>query len=563
MKQVTYQIRGELTEPMIPAVVASCSALPGVRRVQLTPEGEGCATLILSCLSEPTEAMESGLSSVMNTKGLEVDLASRAITDAPEESAPVRPASPEFNTTPSPAQAPAPAPAAPPVGPRKTVALTAAIAAMVTAVVLTVLITFSVTVSYMKNDTPPTADNGQGAPESEKTVFDQMEFLDRLFRSFTVLEMDENFEDFILKSYVAATGDLYAEYFTAEELDALMGEQNGEMCGIGVNVVNGTCNVGGIEYQSIVVANVYPDSPAEEAGVLPGDYIMYVGTGEDKTLIHEIGYTEALNRMTGEEGTACTFTVFRFTGTEQYEEVEISAIRKKMTTRSVTGRVYSLDSTVGIIKMTGFDYTTRDQFVEVLESLQAEGCTSFVFDLRGNPGGLLTSVEDVLTFFVEEGDTIISVKDNTGREDVTKLTVTESGQVWCGSGEMKREDVGKYRELKFSVLVSQYSASAAELFTANMRDHGLCQIVGVKTFGKGSMQSTIPLSQYGYEGALKLTTAYYFPPSGVGYHDIGIEPDISVEIDEQYQNININLLTDEQDNQLAAAVAAAKADTPN
>ena len=438
--------------------------------------------------------------------------------------------------------------------PDRRVSLSAAIASLVTAVVIAVMSTFALTVNYMKKDVAPIVNNtGSG----EKTVFDELELLDLIFRELTVTELDENFEAQILKSYVAATGDIYAEYFTAEELRELSSDQNGEMCGIGVTVVNGTCTVDGIAYQAIVVANVYKDSPAEKAGVLPGDYIMYVGIGDDSTFVAEIGYTEAINRMLGEEGTTCAFTVFRPEG-DGYRTVEISAVRQKITKQSVSNRVYGPDSTVGVIKIFEFDNTTATQFRVAVEELQGKGCTSFVLDLRGNPGGLLTSVQDMLTFFLQEGDTMISVKDNRGNEETSKLTVSSNGKVTTGSRTLTRADVGRYRNLKFSVLVNGYSASAAELFTANMRDYNLATIVGTKTFGKGSMQSTIPLSNYGYGGALKLTTAYYYPPSGVGYHGVGVYPDegYEVELSDEAKKININLLTDEQDNQLAAAVKA-------
>ncbi len=534
MKQVTYQINGIVDVAMKEALSLSCANVPGVTQASLSLPDGGNAWLTLSMTEDPTEDQERMLASVFETKGLELLLDTCRIR---ELGAPVAPAEEK---------------------PReRKVSLTAAIASMVTAVILAVLVTFSVTTAYLRRETPPTADVGGG--KNEPTVFDQMAFLDKLFRELTVKELDENFETYILKSYVAATGDYYAEYFTAEELKSLTGEQNGEMCGIGMSVVNGTCTVGGINYQSIVVANVYPDSPAEAAGVLPGDFIMYVGIGEDRVLINEIGYTEALDRMAGEEGTTCSFVVFRYNAeTEAYDELEFSAVREKMTTRSVTGRVYGPDNTVGVIKITGFDNTTSPQFVETVETLQSKGCTSFVLDLRGNPGGLLTSVEDMLVYFLEEGDTMISTKDSKGYESVTKLTVGENGLVRVGTRTLKQSDIGKYRDLDFTVLVNGYSASAAELFTANMRDHEIAEIVGVKTFGKGSMQSTIPLSQYGYEGALKLTTAYYYPPSGEGYDGIGITPDVVVDLDEELKKININLLTDEQDNQLAEAVKALK-----
>jgi carboxyl-terminal processing protease len=322
--------------------------------------------------------------------------------------------------------------------------------------------------------------------------------------------------------------------------------------------------VNGISYQTIMVANVYPDSPAEEAGVLPGDHIMFVGTGDEKILVQSIGYTEALNRLKGEEGSECVFSVYRRPQASDestpYEEVEIRAIRKLVNTRtrSVIGRVHAEDATVGVVRITSFDNTTLPQFTETIETLKASGCTRFVFDLRRNLGGLLTSVQDLLILFLQEGDTVISTKDATGKETVTKISVNSKGTLNCGSGQLTREDIGKYRDLTFSVLVNEYSASAAELFTANMRDYGLAKIVGKTTYGKGSMQTTYSLARYGYDGALKLTTAYYFPPCGEGYDGIGITPHVEVELSEEAKTYNINLLPHDKDNQLGAAVAEAK-----
>ena len=441
----------------------------------------------------------------------------------------------------------------PPQKPERRVGLAAAIASLVTAVIIAVLSTYALTVTYMKRDTAPVVESGS----DERDVFDNLALIDFIFRELAVTELDENFEASLLKSYVAATGDLYAEYFTAEELQERDSDKNGEMCGIGIKIVDGTCTVDGVIYPAIIVAEVYADSPAEAAGVLPGDCILYVGIDDDAVLVGEIGYTEAVNRLLGEEGTACEFIVFRQDGLA-YQMLGISAIRRKIIKPSVYSRVYDLDPTVGVIKIAEFDNTTATQFRAAVEELQGKGCTSFVLDLRSNLGGLLTSVEDVLTFFLQEGDVMISAKDNRGNEEVIKLTVSSGGKVLVGSKTLTREDVGRFRNLNFSVLVNGYTASAAELFTANMRDYELATVVGITTFGKGCMQSTIPLSKYGCEGALKLTTAYYYPPCGEGYHGIGIHPDegYEVELSDEAQNINPNLLTDEQDNQLAAAVKA-------
>ena len=117
-----------------------------------------------------------------------------------------------------------------------------------------------------------------------------------------------------------------------------------------------------------------------------------------------------------------------------------------------------------------------------------------------------------------------------------------------------QEDLGKYRDLNFAVLTNQNTASAAELFTGTLKDYGLSLTVGVTTYGKGTMQSTYKLSQYGYSGAIKLTTKYYYPPISESYEGIGIEPDVKVELDPSLEGKNIYTITDAEDNQLGRAI---------
>ncbi len=564
MKYVTYTIRGMVTSAMIPAITASCESLYAVQSARITILGEDSAELVLQTANPPDAQLERNLSYIMSAKGLDICLPPKSIADAADQP-PKRPVESDGQGTgrqtfeePSPRHYVS----APPPAEGKKVGLTAAVSTVITAVVLAVLLTFSLTRSYMLRELPDSIQTGQGSVQED--AFAELDVVDRLFRSLTVMEDldDDALIASVLKGYVAATGDYYAEYFTAEEFAEQTSSQNGEMCGIGISVVNDLLTINGISYQVINVANVYPDSPAEAAGVLPGDHIMFIGTGEDKTLVQKVGYTEALNRMRGEEGTECVFTVYRRAqGADEfapYEAIEITAIRQKLTTLSVMGRVHKDDPTVGIVKIISFNNTTLTQLTETVESLKDRGCQYFVFDLRNNPGGLLTAVEDVLVLFLQEGDTVISTKDSTGRESVTKVTVNTKGIVTCGSGTLTKDDIGKYRDLKFSLLVNEYSASAAELFTANIRDYELGKIVGVKTYGKGSMQTTYSLSRYGYDGALKLTTAHYFPPCGEGYDGIGITPHVVLELTDEAKTYNINLLPDGLDNQLSAAIATMK-----
>lgn len=449
--------------------------------------------------------------------------------------------------------------------PSRRVSLTSAIGTTVTAVVLTLLLTFSLTAKYYvkepviaakpETDAVETDANGEVISGTSVSMTDELATIDRLFRSLTVYDLDDQaLLTAVLKAYVAETGDKYAEYFTAEEYAAQISDQNGKLCGIGISITEGTVHASDGDYQAILVVNVYADSPAEEAGVRPGDFIIRVGEGEQEASLREVGYTNALNLLKGDEGSEAVFTVLR-----GEEEILLRATRRIIEVKSVLYHVYDADPSVGVVRLTGFDSPTAGQFKDAMEDLIGRGCTAFVLDLRNNPGGLLTSVEDVATFFLQKDDVILHTRTRAqmDKNEESTYTVTVSGdKITSGSGSFAAEDVGRYADYPLAVLTNENTASAAELLTSVVRDHKLGTIVGMTTFGKGIMQTTYPLSHYGYEGALKLTTAYYDPPSGVNYHGIGITPDIECELSEEAQKVNFNLLTDAQDDQLRRAVEA-------
>lgn len=445
-----------------------------------------------------------------------------------------------------------------PPKPSSKVSMATALGTTILAVVLAVLLTFSLTATYYVK-TPVIAAKPSGSTSGSTAGFtgddmtDELYTIDKLFRTLTVYDLDdETLLTAVLKAYVESTGDTYAEYFTKEELEVQVSDQNGEFCGIGVSVLQPKDLKGA---DSIYVLNVYVDSPAEEAGVLPGDSIIGIGEGDDAVTVEEVGYTNALQLLKGEEGTEAVFTVLR-----DGQELQMRAIRRKLTVQSVLSHVYADDPTVGVVRLTGFDNPTAEQFKAAMDDLIAQGCTSFVLDMRNNPGGLLTSVEDIATFFLKENDVILHTRTRAqmNANEKTTYTVTVSdGKVTSGSGTWKAEDVGCYAGYPLAVLINENTASAAELFTAVVRDHELGVVVGAeKSFGKGIMQTTYLLSSYGYEGALKLTTAYYDPPTGENYQDTGITPDILCELSEEEKEQNLYLLTDETDTVLRQAVAA-------
>ena len=382
--------------------------------------------------------------------------------------------------------------------------------------------------------------------------------LDAIFKAFSYNGVNEDaIKEILPKAYVAASGDRYAEYFTSEEYAAYMENAKGNSVGVGINITYTTVEIGGVEYKVLKVINVTRESPAMKAGVRVGDLVFYVGINSARESVESLGYEETMTRLLGDVGTRAEFTVLRESGSG-YEDIAFSIVREKIKSESVYFHVCETDADVGIIKILQFDGTTPTQFARAVDELRAKGIEKFVFDVRYNSGGSLDSIVAVLSYFLEEGQTIIRTVDNRGNEEITKVAPI-SGFTGDDAGyNVSAKDIGKYKGLRAVVLCNESTASAAELFVATFRDYEMAKIVGVKTFGKGSMQQMMSLKHFGIDGVLKLTTHMYFPPLGEGYDGIGITPDVTVELDEALKTKNIYEITDAEDNQLQAAIEKLK-----
>lgn len=423
-----------------------------------------------------------------------------------------------------------------------------------------------------------TTKNNIESPDGSTASYDYRDtfyLVDALFRNYSIFDVD--YEKAVLaaiRAYIDITGDKYAVFYTPDEYEDMMSDNQGDLYGIGVQVI--------FDYDGyfMEVVMIMPDSPAQKI-LEVGDKVTHiVADGEtvaladivesNKAKLSELypTYTDeeinnaacyetfqyAVSKLKGAEGTYAEFTVDR-NGTS----MPLSVMRAKVTSVSVTCKTSKRDSSVGIVSITEFDLTTPTQFKSCMDRLIASGCDKFVFDLRNNPGGDLASVVAVLSTLLQKDDVILSTKDSSGTVEITKVgTVKYAASSAYSSCNVTNDDIGKYRGYDMVVLVNGNSASAAELFTSALRDHELAQIVGQKTYGKGSMQSIISLSAYGeeYYGALKLTTKLYFPPCGVGYDGgIGIEPNYSVALEGEAANTNFYKLTEDIDNQLQKAIS--------
>lgn len=350
-------------------------------------------------------------------------------------------------------------------------------------------------------------------------LFMRLAYLDTYYRALYVGKIDEEKLTYYLASgYIQGVGDKYGEYYTADDLQSFMDQAYGKMYGIGVTAIYSP------EYDAIEILSVTEGSPADKAGMLVGDIITHV---EGERVLRD-NYYASINKIKGDKGTQINLTIWR-NGTE----LPISAIRDEIKITSVSYHKYALDSKIGIVRISEFNDGTTGQLKSALEALKADGVSSIVFDMRNNPGGTLDSVIDILDYLLPEGDLCYVYG-----ADGTRVATYKS-------------DANQFDStMKMAVLINENTASAAELFTAALRDYNRASVVGVTSFGKGSMQTTYQLPNG--EG-IKLSTNTYNPPCDVNYNGIGITPSIVVELDEALKNKSFYKITDEEDNQLLEA----------
>jgi len=353
--------------------------------------------------------------------------------------------------------------------------------------------------------------------------------IDLMYREYYPGELDaEALRKYAIKGYIAGTGDRYGFYYSPDEAKALMESVEGETDGIGVNVIFDT------ELGCIEVIDVYPESPAEKAGVKVGDLISHVINDDgEKESIQIIVYDAALSRLRGEAGTEAKFMILRDSdGDGKYEELDFTIERAHIETVSVTHHIYEPDKTIGVIRISSFEKNTPAQFTAAVDALKAEGVQKLIFDVRHNPGGDKDSVCEILDYLLPKGDLMRTVD---AEDNYTTIETSDE----------------KFLDMPMAVVMNSGTASAGELFAAAIKDYGTGKLVGDQTFGKGSMQSIMPVFDDG--SLVKLTVALYCPPTSENYDGVGIVPDVSEPLDETLADMSFYKLTDANDNQLAAA----------
>lgn len=316
---------------------------------------------------------------------------------------------------------------------------------------------------------------------------------------------EEKILDETIKGYVNGLDDEYSEYMTAEEWDEFQTAALGNYVGIGIYMSVD-------KNENVVVLSPIKNSPAEEAGILPGDIIAFV---EEENVIG-MSSEEVSNKIKGEAGTKVKITVYRDGEYKDFEieraEIKIYHVEEKM-----------LENNIGYISLMTFDEGCSEEFKNAYLNLKNQGAKKIIVDLRDNTGGLVEEALSIIDMFVPKGNTMLITVDASDKKEYSKA---EKDPIIEG---------------EVIVLTNEYSASASEIMVGALKDNGIAKSVGKTTFGKGVIQSVFLLKD---GSALKLTVNEYFTPNETKINKIGINPDYEVEQD----------LETEEDEQLNKAI---------
>lgn len=321
----------------------------------------------------------------------------------------------------------------------------------------------------------------------------------RFLRTMKLLKRNYNGEvdnhqlfDGALKGMVESVGDPYTVYLNKKDFQQLSEMTVGSFGGIGI--------VFGKRGNDYVVISALEDNPGAKAGIKSGDIITAI---DDKST-REMNMEQVANKIRGKYGTTVTLELKDKEGKLR----KVNVVRAEIKNPSVAGQLLA-NTKIGYIRIAIFNENTGDDFAKKYAELEKQGMQALVLDLRENPGGILDAGVDVARMLVPKGP-IVSVIDKNGN---------------------KFEETSSLEKVKYplAVLVDHGSASAAEIVAGAIKDTKSGKLFGTKTFGKGSVQSVYRLDS---NTAVKITVAKYYTPSGVSIHNVGIEPDVKVELPE-------------------------------
>ena len=359
-------------------------------------------------------------------------------------------------------------------------------------------------------------DSQEAVSVANPATMQKMGVLEEMIDEYYLEDAQESaLEQGVYKGMIEALQDPYSTYYSQEELEELQNKTQGIYYGIGARV--------GIDADTQLprIASVIEGTPAQEAGLMAGDLLYEV----DGTCVQGMDLNSAVALVKGDEGTIVHLTVIR-EGETDYLEFDVE--RRKLENETVTYEM--MEDGIGYIQIQEFDDVTVDQFSEALDACRREGMQGLILDLRGNPGGNLSTVCEIARMMLPEGLIVYTEEKNGDREEYT-----------CDGSRQLTEPL--------VVLVDSNSASASEILAGAVKDYGIGTLVGTTTFGKGVVQRIMKLSD---GSAVKLTVSKYYTPKGNNIHEIGISPDVEVPFEAEAY------LEDGTDNQLDKAVEVLK-----
>lgn len=339
--------------------------------------------------------------------------------------------------------------------------------------------------------------------------------LEEIDSSFLFEYDAEEVADAVYASLFEALDDPYSAYYTEAEYNSVIEQMSGAFFGIGVVMQRNE------EENCAEVISLVESGAAKEVGILPGD-LLWEADGES---LRDLSLTEVGGLVKGEEGTMVHVKVYR-PSEETYLEFDVE--RRRIENDTVYGEM--LEDGIGYLQITEFDSITDEQFEKVLTELKEQGMTSLIIDLRSNPGGTVDSVVKISDMLLGDG-LITYTETKKGRRTEYK---SDSDQLYDGP---------------LVVLINEDSASASEILAGAIQDHDRGTLVGTTSFGKGIVQVVKPMTD---GTAIKLTIARYYTPDGTCIHEIGVEPDVEVEISEEA--MEDGLVEEEEDAQLLKAI---------
>lgn len=350
---------------------------------------------------------------------------------------------------------------------------------------------------------------------SDSSHVQKIEYLEKLIDQEYLGEVDnDEMAEGVYAGLVYGLGDVYSRYYTADEYAQETASTDGAYAGIGVFIQKN--KNGGVQ-----IAECYEGGPGADAGLQTGDVI----TAINDTDVTDMELSDVVSLIRENKDKTIVLTVFR-ENEEKSREISVDVTDVELP--SVFGEM--LDKKTGYIQITQFTGVTPQQYKDMFAELKDKGMERLVIDLRDNPGGLLTSVCDILREILPEGLIVYTEDKDGNREEET-----------C-DGKNKLN-------MPLAVLVNENSASASEIFAGAVQDHGVGTIVGTTTYGKGVVQELRQLSD---GSAVKLTVSNYYTPNGNSINKVGIKPDVEVKLASVL--LNKDEITHEEDNQLQKAL---------